>query len=207
MARSFCTLSIRLGYSNGGNIRLLSRSNPYCETGVQFAMNGEGTSGPLGTKKIAIWLNERGYRTRKGSLFGTGTVAQMTMFGPPSTQMANPRPWFVNLFRNGAPEEIPTQSGRALRGLSKLVPTRRNEQQDCSEKDWLCCGNGALLWLSERANRLIRILPRRLWPVRGCGGGARWMPRNDGDPHDESQSEAARNEQTTCLKIGCHPIR
>ena len=35
---------------------------------------GDGTSGPLGIKSIACWLNERGYRTRKGARFGLGTV-------------------------------------------------------------------------------------------------------------------------------------
>ena len=35
---------------------------------------GDGTSGPLGIKSIACWLNERGYRTRKGARFGLGSV-------------------------------------------------------------------------------------------------------------------------------------
>jgi site-specific DNA recombinase len=39
-----------------------------------LAKNGDGNSGPLGTKKIAEWLNARGYRSRNGSLFGTGIV-------------------------------------------------------------------------------------------------------------------------------------
>ncbi len=34
-----------------------------------LARNGDGESGPLGTKKIAIWLNERGFRSRSGKLF------------------------------------------------------------------------------------------------------------------------------------------
>ncbi|MGJ4931561.1 recombinase family protein [Bradyrhizobium sp. HKCCYLS2038] len=42
-----------------------------------LARNGDGNSGPLGTKKIAIWLNERGFRSRNGSLFGTGTVHEI----------------------------------------------------------------------------------------------------------------------------------
>lgn len=43
----------------------------------RLAMEGDGTSGPIGTKKIACWLNEHGYRTRGGSLFGTGTVHEI----------------------------------------------------------------------------------------------------------------------------------
>ena len=42
-----------------------------------LAKNGDGNSGPLGTKKIAEWLNARGYRSRNGSLFGTGTIHEM----------------------------------------------------------------------------------------------------------------------------------
>ncbi|WP_284178083.1 recombinase family protein [Rhabdaerophilum sp. SD176] len=33
---------------------------------------GDGTSGPLGVNGITRWLNDRGYRTRKGALFGVG---------------------------------------------------------------------------------------------------------------------------------------
>lgn len=87
----------RLGYSNGGNIPLGYKSVDSDIVGnkqkkklaiepveaeivrlaFNLARNGDGTSGPLGTKKIAIWLNEHGYRTRKGALFGTGTVHEM----------------------------------------------------------------------------------------------------------------------------------
>ncbi len=42
-----------------------------------LARNGDGESGPLGTKKIAIWLNERGFRSRNGKLFGTGTIYEI----------------------------------------------------------------------------------------------------------------------------------
>lgn len=37
--------------------------------------NGDGSSGPIGTKNI--WLNERGYRSKNGSLFGTDTIHEM----------------------------------------------------------------------------------------------------------------------------------
>ena len=36
--------------------------------------HGDGQSGPLGLKRVVSWLNERGYRTRKGARFGVATV-------------------------------------------------------------------------------------------------------------------------------------
>ncbi len=35
---------------------------------------GDGQSGPLGIKRVVSWLNERGYRTRKGARFGVATI-------------------------------------------------------------------------------------------------------------------------------------
>jgi site-specific DNA recombinase len=35
---------------------------------------GDGTFGLLGVKKLTSWLNERGYRTRRGARFGVATV-------------------------------------------------------------------------------------------------------------------------------------
>ena len=35
---------------------------------------GDGIEGPLGIKKIAAWLNEKGYRTRQGGYFGKGGI-------------------------------------------------------------------------------------------------------------------------------------
>ena len=35
---------------------------------------GDGKTGPMGIKDVAKWLNERGYRTRKGATFGIGPV-------------------------------------------------------------------------------------------------------------------------------------
>lgn len=87
----------RRGYSNGGNMPFGYRSidaelignkqkkrleiEPVEAEIVRLIFNlaiaGDGASGPMGTKRIAIWLNERGYRTRKGTLFGTGTVHEI----------------------------------------------------------------------------------------------------------------------------------
>lgn len=36
--------------------------------------HGDGQSGALGLKRVVSWLNERGYRTRKGARFGVATV-------------------------------------------------------------------------------------------------------------------------------------
>lgn len=35
---------------------------------------GDGNRGPMGVKDVAKWLNEHGYRTRKGATFGIGPV-------------------------------------------------------------------------------------------------------------------------------------
>ena len=35
---------------------------------------GDGTTGPLGVKGVTVWLNEHGFRTRKGATFGVGPV-------------------------------------------------------------------------------------------------------------------------------------
>ncbi|MBX9845778.1 MAG: recombinase family protein [Xanthobacteraceae bacterium] len=43
----------------------------------RLAVEGDGRSGPLGAKKIAVWLNEQGYRTRFGALFGTGAIHEI----------------------------------------------------------------------------------------------------------------------------------
>ncbi len=87
----------RRGYSNGGIIPFGYRSVDAEIIGTKqkkrleiepveaetvrlifrLALEGDGTSGPIGTKKIACWLNEHGYRTRGGSLFGTGTVHEI----------------------------------------------------------------------------------------------------------------------------------
>ena len=37
-------------------------------------LTGEDGSGPMGVKRIASWLDQHGYRTRKGKCWGTGSV-------------------------------------------------------------------------------------------------------------------------------------
>lgn len=37
-------------------------------------LHGDGEGGPLGTKQLVKWLNSKGYRTRRGSPFGVGTI-------------------------------------------------------------------------------------------------------------------------------------
>lgn len=40
----------------------------------QLYLRGDGTTGPLGVKSIASWLNGRGFRTKNNGRFGSGTV-------------------------------------------------------------------------------------------------------------------------------------
>lgn len=37
-------------------------------------LEGDGTTGPLGVKGVASWLNTNGYRTRRGATFGVGPL-------------------------------------------------------------------------------------------------------------------------------------
>jgi site-specific DNA recombinase len=37
-------------------------------------LKGDGSSGPLGVKKVVEWLNDHGYRTRKGAKWGIGPM-------------------------------------------------------------------------------------------------------------------------------------
>jgi len=40
-------------------------------------LEGDGGSGPMGVKAIAVWLNERGYRARGGATWGLGPIHAM----------------------------------------------------------------------------------------------------------------------------------
>lgn len=37
-------------------------------------IEGDGRAGPIGVKQLAVWLNERGYRTKRGGRFGVDAV-------------------------------------------------------------------------------------------------------------------------------------
>jgi site-specific DNA recombinase len=99
------------GFSNGGNIPLGYRSVDAVLIGnkmkkrleidpveaetvrlaFKLAIEGDGGSGPLGVKKIAVELNRRGFRSRKGTLFGTGTVHTLLT----QEAFAGSKPWNV----------------------------------------------------------------------------------------------------------------
>ena len=42
-----------------------------------LALEGDGTTGPMGVKAIVRWLNERGYKTRQGKAWGIGTLHRL----------------------------------------------------------------------------------------------------------------------------------
>lgn len=87
----------RCGFSNGGNIPFGYRSVDDIIIGqkqkkrlavdpveaeivrliFRLANEGDGTSGPQGVKKIATHLNDKGYRSRRGNPFGTGTIHEI----------------------------------------------------------------------------------------------------------------------------------
>jgi site-specific DNA recombinase len=87
----------RANYSNGGHTPLGYRSVEAGKLGnktkmryaidpveaelvrhiFNLAETGDGSSGPLGTAKIAKHVNERGHRSRAGNLFGTGSIYEV----------------------------------------------------------------------------------------------------------------------------------
>ncbi len=99
------------GYSNGGNIPLGYRSIDAGRIGnktkkrleidpveaetvrlaFRLALEGDAGSGPLGVKKIAEELNRRGFRSRSGNVFGTGTIHEILI----REAYAGSRPWNV----------------------------------------------------------------------------------------------------------------
>jgi site-specific DNA recombinase len=86
-----------LGYSNGGHTPFGYRAVTVEQMGDKdkrrlaiepaeasivrvifgLAIHGDGNSGPMGTHAIALWLNRKGYQTRAGNIFGTGTVHEI----------------------------------------------------------------------------------------------------------------------------------
>jgi site-specific DNA recombinase len=44
---------------------------------LRLALGGHEGKGPMGLKTMATWLNQHGYRTRQGGLWGIGSLHQM----------------------------------------------------------------------------------------------------------------------------------
>lgn len=47
----------------------------------KLCVHGDCESGPLGIKSIAVYLNERGYRTRSGKRFSKSTIEHILKNG------------------------------------------------------------------------------------------------------------------------------
>ncbi len=91
----------------------------------ELARKGDGASGPLGTKKIAMWLNAKGFRSRAGNQFGTGTVHEiLTRSAYTGTREYNPidpetgqRKTGKNLITYDVPEIIDQQTFSDVQAL------------------------------------------------------------------------------------------
>ena len=65
----------------GARVKKRLEIDPVEAEQVQFifklVVGGYEGNPPMGTKAVATWLNERGYRTRRGGMWGNGTIHQL----------------------------------------------------------------------------------------------------------------------------------
>jgi hypothetical protein len=108
----------------GRSVRWCRPDNDFwCWLIFKLYLRGDGQFGPLGTKALVSWLNERGYHRRRGSRFGVrktclrsvidGLRSQTTSCGSWRTRQRSNRSsratqWLAVLHGSGAPGEIRT---------------------------------------------------------------------------------------------------
>lgn len=66
-----------IAYCEARGVNSLKISLMFSASTGSTASKGDGTTGPMGVKAVANWLNDHGYRTRQGARWGIGPLHNM----------------------------------------------------------------------------------------------------------------------------------